>query len=49
MPYKRFKKTLYVKRGGKWTKKKTYPSANRARTAMTRLRAAESGPEKSRR
>jgi hypothetical protein len=49
MPYKRFKKTLYVKRGGKWTKKKTYPSANTARTAMRRLRAAESGGLKSRR
>ncbi len=49
MPYKRFRKTLYVKKRGKWTKKKTYPSANTARTAMTRLRAAESGGTKSRR
>ncbi|XOB40851.1 MAG: hypothetical protein ACKKMP_03120 [Candidatus Nealsonbacteria bacterium] len=49
MPYKRFRKTLYVKKRGKWTKKKTYPSANTARTAMTRLRALESGGKKSRR
>jgi len=49
MPYKRFKKTLYEKKGGRWTKTKTYPSANRARTAMTRLRASESDGRKSRR
>ncbi len=49
MPYKRFRKTLYVKKRGKWTKKKTYPSANKARTAMTRLRALESHSKKSRR
>ena len=49
MPYKRFRKTLYVKKRGKWTKKKTYPSANTARTAMRRLRASEVGVAKSRR
>jgi len=34
MPYKRFKKTLFKKVRGKWKKKKTYPTANDARTAM---------------
>lgn len=49
MPYKRFKKTLFVKKGGGWTKKKTYRSANKARTAMRRLSALESNSKKSRR
>ena len=42
MPYKRFKKTLHKKVGGKWKKKKTYPTANKARKAMMRLREKES-------
>jgi hypothetical protein len=41
MPYRRFKKTLYKKVDGKWTKKKTFPSANRAREEMNRLREIE--------
>ena len=41
MPYKRFRKTLYKKVGGKWKKKKTYPSANKARSAMMYYRAIE--------
>ena len=41
MPYKRFKKTLYKKVRGKWKKKKTYPTANKARRAMMRLRGEE--------
>ena len=49
MPYKRFKKTLYKKVRGKWTKKKTYPTANKAREAMRLLRKKERGPGKTRR
>lgn len=41
MPYKRFKKTLFKKVRGGWTKKKTFPTANEARTAMRRLREKE--------
>lgn len=41
MPYKRFKKTLFKKVGGKWKKKKTFPTAHRARKAMRRLREQE--------
>lgn len=41
MPYKRFRKTLHKKVGGKWKKKKTYPSANKARAAMMYYRAKE--------
>ena len=49
MPYRRFKKTLYKKVKGGWTKQKTYRTANQARRAMTYLRAKEEGPKKSRR
>ena len=41
MPYRRFKKTLYKKVRGKWKKKKTFSTANEARTAMKRLREKE--------
>lgn len=41
MPYKRFRKTLYKKVRGKWTKKKTYPSAHKARKAMRYFRSKE--------
>ena len=41
MPYKRFKKTLYKKVKGKWKKKKTYPSANKARKGMMYHREKE--------
>jgi len=46
MPYKRFKKTLYVKKNGKFTKKKTFASANKARTAMKRLEELEAAAKK---
>jgi len=41
MPYRRFKKTLYKRVRGKWRKKKTFPTANKAREAMERLREQE--------
>ncbi|UZE93060.1 MAG: hypothetical protein ACKKMV_02785 [Candidatus Nealsonbacteria bacterium] len=41
MPYRRFKKTLHKKVRGKWKKKKTFPTANKAREAMRRLREKE--------
>jgi predicted metalloendopeptidase len=48
MPYKRFRKTLYKKVRGKWTKKKTFPSANKAREAMKRLRKLEESSKRKR-
>ena len=48
MPYKRFKKTVYKKARGKWTKQKTYPSANKARKSMLYLRAKEEKSKKAR-
>ncbi|MBD3208195.1 MAG: hypothetical protein GF370_01945 [Candidatus Nealsonbacteria bacterium] len=41
MPYKRFKKTLFKKVGGKWTKKHTYRSAKQAKDAKERLEKEE--------
>jgi hypothetical protein len=41
MPYKRFRKTLFEKKKGKWTKKHTYRSANQAREQMLRMRKKE--------
>ncbi|XOA43059.1 MAG: hypothetical protein ACKKMO_01125 [Candidatus Nealsonbacteria bacterium] len=38
MAYKRFGGKLYKKVKGKWTKKKNYPTINKARRAMERLR-----------
>jgi hypothetical protein len=46
MPYRRFRKTLFRKKRGKWTKKKTYPSAKAASTAMKRLREKETAKSK---
>ncbi len=41
MPYKRFRKTLFEKKKGKWSKKHTYRSANQAREQMLRLKKIE--------
>jgi hypothetical protein len=49
MPYRRFKKTLYKKVRGGWTKKKTYRTAHEARKAMRILRSKELGPTEPRR
>ncbi|MFQ6049833.1 MAG: hypothetical protein ACE5J0_02215 [Candidatus Paceibacterales bacterium] len=49
MPYKRFKKTIFKKVRGRWTKKKIYRTIHEARKAMKRLRAKERGPIEPRR
>lgn len=41
MPYRRFKKTLFKKVQGKWTKKHTYKTAKDAKRAMESLRKEE--------
>lgn len=46
MPYKRFKKTLFKKVRGGWTKKKTFSTAHEARKAMRSLREKESMDKK---
>jgi len=43
MPYKRKGKTIYHKKGGKWTKKQAAGSVNKAKKAMNLLRGIEHG------
>ena len=41
MPYRRYKKTVFKKVKGKWVKRNTYPTMNRARRAVERFRSLE--------
>ena len=43
MPYRRKGKTIYHKKGGKWTKKQTCSSVAAAKKAMNLLRGVEHG------